>query len=557
MFFEKYKLYYAAFFIFCFHSFPSFTSEANVKVAVVHFRPYCKEKQNNVASLLQLAEEAGCNEAKIVVFPELATSGYSFFSREQIRKVAETIPGPTTDLFSEVATRYGMYIILGLPEYEAATNLFYNSAVLITPEGSVGGVYRKHSHLMEASWSSSGTGKVPVFDTHFGKLAILICADINYSELSTQAALEGARFLILPTNGGGENTDLLKVRSLEGNYHIILSNRFGNEKEEYLNLENPEFFNEETFTLVPPFYYDFQGSQSCVVDSKGEIRVLLENPWNEIGYCHLSLENENTKKILRRPELYAFLQHNTLDSYSLKCMNLPPPNRFLFAAFHLKSNTPEKVLFHIREVFEKIRKYDLNLVVFPANVSKISSEDVKELLSSLKSLAHEFNLDFVMGMTITDGDRSSPVSYMITKDQKFFCYKRLHKLPDETIETGDHFFVIDREYGRVAMLQDKDLFVPETTKVLGKMGVDIVAVSGDEEDHLISTFCKVRSSDYLHILMANQNGFCGIYAGGFRTYPSFQEHQNGIIMELDTHHVREKKELKIEIDPYLILRKAS
>ncbi|GAB4229239.1 MAG: hypothetical protein Tsb0021_06960 [Chlamydiales bacterium] len=128
-------------------------------------------------------------EQKLLFFLNLlATTGYSYFNREHVSHVAETIPGQTTNLFSQVAMKYGMYVVLGLPEHATSTNLYYNSAVFIGPDGSID-IYRKHSHLMEASWSALGTGKIPIFDTCCGKLAILICADINYSELTTQVAL--------------------------------------------------------------------------------------------------------------------------------------------------------------------------------------------------------------------------------------------------------------------------------------------------------------------------------------------------------------------------------
>jgi predicted amidohydrolase len=147
--------------------------ETDVKVAVIHFQPHFRDISSNVERLLQLANEAGYNGAKIVVFPELATSGYSYFNRAEIRQVAETIPGRTTELFAQIAKSHGMYIVIGLPEYESLSNLFYNSAVLIDSNGKIAGIYRKHSHLMESSWSALGNGQVPVFDTVFGKLAIL------------------------------------------------------------------------------------------------------------------------------------------------------------------------------------------------------------------------------------------------------------------------------------------------------------------------------------------------------------------------------------------------
>lgn len=89
------------------------------------------------------------------------------------------------------------------------------------------------------------------------------------------------------------------------------------------------------------------------------------------------------------------------------------------------------------------------------------------------------------------------------------------------------------------------------------MGVDIVAVSADEEDSWMRKACKARSSDYLHIVMANQKGFAGIYAGGFKVFPSFKENVANVVMQLDTGDVRMKKELTVGFDYQNILESHS
>lgn len=551
-----FRLFYLFFF-----SFASviFAIETDVKVAVVHFQPYFQQTSINVERLLELADEAGSHGAKIVVFPELATSGYSYFNRAQVRQVAETIPGKTTELFSQVAKKHAMYIIVGMPELETESNLFFNSAVLIDPNGEIAGLYRKHSHLMESSWSSLGRGQVPVFETMYGKLAILICADVSHAELSAQAL--GAKILVLPTNGG-VNIDLLKVRALEGDCHVILANRYGNEKDEYLATEIAEDFNEETFTLLPPFSYNFQDGKSLIVDATGEVKLILEDPCDSIGYCNLTLQISNKETVVRRPELYAFLGNNTLDSYCVKCMNLPSARTTLVAAANLKSENSKELLVEIKNTLHQLSKHyfffgnGLRLVVFPANVLSDSSSEIEKIINHLKNLSREYGLDIVIGFKQLEEGRSSSTSYLLTSDQKCFSYKRLHKLLSETVEVGEHFTVVDRDYGRIAIVQDKDLWIPETSKVLGKMGVDFVAVSADEEDDFMRVLCKVRSLDYLHIVMANKSACSGIYAGGFKVFPNFKENEQAVMMELDTEHVRQKKELQIGFDYRSILKKA-
>ena len=450
------------FYLICFLSTSTVLAiESDVKVAVIHFQPHFQQVSSNVDRMLQLAEEAGLNGAKIVIFPEMATSGYSYFNREQIRQVAEMIPGRTTEFFSDMAKRYAMYIVLGLPEYVSSSNLFYNTAVLINPNGEIGGIYRKHSHLMESSWSASGTGQVPVFETIYGKLAILICADINYSELSAQASSKDTKFLILPTNGG-VNIDLLKARAIEGQSHVILSNRYGNEREGYLISESLESFNEETLTLTPPFFYDFQDGKSLVINSNGEIKVILENANDSIGYCDLPLDI-NKNKVIRRPELYGLMAQDTLEPYSIKCMRLPDSQVILVAAANLQSKNLKELLVDIKSSLQKLSKRyfffanGLKLVVFPANMLTVSSIEIKEIDKSLRHLAGEYGVDFVIGFQEIDGDYSFSTSYLFTNEKKSFCYKKLHKLISETIEIGTHFTVVNRDYGRIAIVQDKDL----------------------------------------------------------------------------------------------------
>jgi hypothetical protein len=198
----------------------------------------------------------------------------------------------------------------------------------------------------------------------------------------------------------------------------------------------------------------------------------------------------------------------------------------------------------------------LKLIVFPANAMSVTSENRKDVIQKIKCLATEFNVDLVIGVKVVDGSRSLSENYLVTKEQKTFCYKRLHKFSDEDSEIGDHFLVVDRDYGRLAILQDIDLLVPETTKVLGKMGVDLVAVVSDEDDKLMRTLCTARSSEYLHFLMSNKRGHCGCYAGGFKSVIPFQEDKRCVLIELDIEHVREKKGLSISMNPELILRKA-
>ena len=69
---------------------------STVRIATVHYAPVLGDVAANRERIVELTEEAARNGAKFVVHTEMATSGYSFFSRREIAAVAETIPGETT-----------------------------------------------------------------------------------------------------------------------------------------------------------------------------------------------------------------------------------------------------------------------------------------------------------------------------------------------------------------------------------------------------------------------------------------------------------------------------
>lgn len=113
-----------------------------VKVALVHAAIAWNDKEYNLDRLLDLNEQAAQAGARIIANPELALSGYSFSGKSEIAHLAETIPGPSTDKFGELAWKHKAYIAYGLPEIDRETGVVYNSAVLIGPTGRVLGQAR-------------------------------------------------------------------------------------------------------------------------------------------------------------------------------------------------------------------------------------------------------------------------------------------------------------------------------------------------------------------------------------------------------------------------------
>jgi N-carbamoylputrescine amidase len=153
---------------------------------------------------IALLERAAKQGAKILCTQELFTSKY-FCQCEDHRffKLAETIPGPSTDAFCKLAKQYKCVVIGSLFEKRTA-GLYHNTAVVIDADGSLMGVYRK-MHIpddplyYEKFYFTPGDTGFRSWNTRYAKIGVLICWDQWYPEGARLTALQGAEILFYPT----------------------------------------------------------------------------------------------------------------------------------------------------------------------------------------------------------------------------------------------------------------------------------------------------------------------------------------------------------------------
>lgn len=200
------------------------------KVASVQFNPQLNEREANVEALLDVVTEAAQNGAELIVAPEMATTGYTYADREAIAPFVDTIPGKTTKVFAEVAKRYDAYIVVGMPEVNKETGIYYNSSFLVGPEGYIGKYRKSHMWETEEHWAAWGDLGVPVYDTEIGKIAINICMDSAYFEPSRLAAVNGADILAFPTNSSAQAVWALQARAEQNGLYVVSANRSNTEK---------------------------------------------------------------------------------------------------------------------------------------------------------------------------------------------------------------------------------------------------------------------------------------------------------------------------------------
>jgi predicted amidohydrolase len=142
--------------------------------------------------------------AELVVLPESCTTGFvPGLPAEGLWEVVSQVPGPVTEPFQETARELGVHLCLGTYERGPDPSAVYNAAVLIGPDGSVLGVYRKtHPFRVEDSrhggWATAGS-EVCVVPTDLGRIGMAICFDGDFPELWRIQAVRGAELVCRPS----------------------------------------------------------------------------------------------------------------------------------------------------------------------------------------------------------------------------------------------------------------------------------------------------------------------------------------------------------------------
>ncbi len=189
-----------------------------VRLAAVHFRPKGGvTPMGNCRLFAPLIADAARQRADLVVLPEVLTSAFLDKTNEEC---AEPVPGPSTAYFGELAKRHNLYIVAGLIERDR--HLIYNVAVLLAPDGSVAGKYRKVSlPRSEVEKGVTPGSDFPVFQTRFGKLGMMVCYDGFFPEVARELSNRGAEVIAWPV--WGCNPLLASARACENQVYLVSS----------------------------------------------------------------------------------------------------------------------------------------------------------------------------------------------------------------------------------------------------------------------------------------------------------------------------------------------
>ena len=273
-----------------------------------------EDVKTNVLHLATKIRQLAKEGAELIVLQELHNSLY-FCKQEDVNlfDLAETIPGPSTTFFGNLAKELGVVIVTSLFE-RRATGLYHNTAVVLEKDGSIAGKYRK-MHIpddpgyYEKFYFTPGDLGFKPIDTSVGRLGVLVCWDQWYPEAARLMALAGAELLIYPTAIGYDPNDtkeeqerqrmawqtVQRGHAVANGLPVVTVNRVG--LEPTANSQNPK-------AQIP-----FWGT-SFVAGPQGEL--LYEAPTDKEEVALVEVDMQRSEQVRR---WWPFLRDRRIENY--------------------------------------------------------------------------------------------------------------------------------------------------------------------------------------------------------------------------------------------------
>jgi predicted amidohydrolase len=248
-----------------------------MRIAIVQSNPKFGDTRRNLESIHRIIDTV---ETDLIVFPELATSGYFFTSKNQIFDHAFVWnESPELLEIQSISTRKNTIIVLGFPEKDG--ELFYNSAGIFMPNCTLSRVYRK-THLFykeKCVFEPGNSGFFCVYDDHHDcVIGVMVCYDWRFPEAARSLALQGADLILCPSNlVTSLSSKVFPARAIENKVYIAVANRVGEESKEEEKLK-------------------FQG-ESAIYDFNGERIAMASKEEEEVVYAEIFPEKTRNKGI--------------------------------------------------------------------------------------------------------------------------------------------------------------------------------------------------------------------------------------------------------------------
>ncbi|MEO8664392.1 MAG: nitrilase-related carbon-nitrogen hydrolase [Ignavibacteria bacterium] len=265
-----------------------------MKAGYLQFKPEFGKPEDNIARINKLLSG---EKFDLLVLPELANSGYLFTVKGELGKFSEEIgDGRFCNSLKKICSDKGSFIVSGICERDG--NNFYNSSVLVCPDGKIFSYRKIHLFDEEKLWFNPGDRAPETFEIRserFGKVRIgmMICFDWIFPETARTLALKGAQIICHPSNLVMSYCQrAMFTRAVENQVFTITANRTGKD----VKGERELAFTGESVIVSP------KGEYLCRADiDKEEVCIVEINPGDALNK---NITGNNNLFEDRREELY-------------------------------------------------------------------------------------------------------------------------------------------------------------------------------------------------------------------------------------------------------------
>ena len=245
-----------------------------VTIALAQIAPVLNNTDENLHRMSTMIQRI-CSEqpTNLIVFPELAVSGYE--CGLNFTRLADKLGGHIVSFLAGKAAEFSVHLAFGFPLKERVESILFNAAVLIGPDGEVIGDYRKLHLRGEERLAFRPGYRLPVFETEFGGVGLLIGWDMAFPEVARSLTLDGAELIVAcaawETSHLDEWRAYATARACENAVFVAAANRVG---------EEPS--------------YNF-GGESILVGPRGQVHTALDEAVE--GYAIATIELDEIRKV--------------------------------------------------------------------------------------------------------------------------------------------------------------------------------------------------------------------------------------------------------------------
>jgi predicted amidohydrolase len=477
-------------------------------VAAIQYNPTLGEKEKNILDLLRLVEEAAAHQARLIVLPEMVTTGYCWLSSTEIAPYTEPIPGPTTARFQQVASKYNCFIALGLPEIDPLTQIYYNSMVLLGPDGVVGTYRKLHSDIGEPRWARDGDLGVPVWDTPLGRISGLISIDAKYFEAARLAALHEADVLLLPSNWVEDSSpsSWWMARAFENKLYMVVANRYGKER--------GLLFRGGSCVLNPDGSLQaYREGGEGIVYGEVDLQLCRDKSWQQenevIGYPLADRQPSAYREVVQNSYLWEPLRYHSayelgeLPAGQLSCAGIVQLDLHEYADLSQQGHSEcIQALQNLLQTWMRDNSPAIPDVLvlpelllpgpLPVQTQVVDNISQSALVAhyrngaiqvpgpetnALVTLASDLQVSLVCGVAERVGNEYYNTVLLIDPEGVYGIYRKVHLSQIDRLWAcpGNLGFpIFDTPSGRIGLATGYDVLFPETLRVLASKGADLV-----------------------------------------------------------------------------------